>query len=429
MATYQSLSKQQLQQLHSQLLDQYQAFQNKNLKLDMSRGKPGADQLDLTMGMLDVLNSSSDMNTVDGIDARNYGVLDGIKESKELFAELYGVGTDEIIVGGCSSLTMMYDTVVRALLHGVAGVEKPWLQSAPVKFLCPVPGYDRHFAICQNLGIEMINVEMTPDGPDMDVVEKLVSEDPTIKGIWCVPKYSNPQGITYSDETVRRFAALEPAAPDFRIFWDNAYCIHDLYEDDKDVLLDLLCELKKNGKEDMAFIFSSTSKITFPGAGIAVLMASKHNLDYIRKDMTIQAIGPDKINQLRHVRYFGSAANVMEHMKRQADLIRPKFETVLEKLDAELGGLEIASWLKPKGGYFIALDTLDGCAKKIVSLCKEAGVTLTSAGATHPYGKDPHDATIRIAPTYPPIEELCQAMELFCICVKLASVEKILETR
>lgn len=429
MATYQSLSDQQLHQLHSQLLEQYQAFQRKHLKLDMSRGKPGTDQLDLTAGMLDVINSGSDMKTIDGFDTRNYGVLDGIKEAKELFAELYGVSTDEIIVGGASSLNMMYDTITRAMLHGVMEGEKPWIQCGGIKFLCPVPGYDRHFAICQNLGIEMINVDMTSDGPDMDAVEKLVSEDPSIKGIWCVPKYSNPQGITYSDETVRRFAALKPAAPDFRIFWDNAYCIHDLYEDDRDELLDLMTELKKNGKEDMALIFASTSKITFPGAGVAVMMASRKNLDYMRKDMTIQTIGPDKINQLRHVRYFGCAENIRKHMMRQASLIRPKFEVVLEKLDAELGGLGIASWQKPKGGYFIALDTMDGCAKKVVSLCKEAGVALTNAGATHPYGKDPHDATIRIAPTYPPIEELRQAIELFCICVRLASVEKILETR
>ena len=429
MATYKSLSTQQLKELQGQLIDQYKAFQSRNLKLDMSRGKPGADQLNLTMGMLDVVNSSSDMKTIDGFDTRNYGVLDGIAEAKQLFAKLYGVSTDEILVGGASSLTMMYDSVVRALLHGVRGGKKPWGQCGKIKFLCPVPGYDRHFAICENLGIEMVMVDMTPDGPDMDTVERLVSQDSSIKGIWCVPKYSNPQGITYSDETVRRFAALSPAAEDFRIFWDNAYCIHDLYEDDQDHLLDLLGELKKNGKEDMAYIFASTSKITFPGAGVAVMMASKANLDFIRKDLSIQTIGPDKINQLRHVRYFQTPEKVLEHMKRQASFIRPKFQAVLEKLDGELGALEIARWTHPKGGYFISLDTMEGCAKRVVSLCKEAGVTLTSAGATHPYGKDPHDATIRIAPTYPPIEELKLAMELFCICVKLASVEKILETR
>ena len=429
MASYHSLTTEQLQQLHAQLTNEYTEFQKRGLKLDMSRGKPAADQLELSVGILDVINSHSDPKTSDGFDIRNYGVLDGVKEAKELFAELYGVGTDEIIVGGASSLNMMYDAITRAMLHGVAGVEIPWVKQGKLKWLCPVPGYDRHFAVCQNLGIEMINIPMTPTGPDMDLVEKLVSEDPAIKGIWCIPKYSNPQGITYSDETVRRFANLNPAAPDFRIFWDNAYVIHDLYPEDKDQLLDLFAELKKTGKEDMVYMFSSTSKISFPGSGVAVMMGSRKNLDFARKDITIQTIGPDKINQLRHVRFFKNTENIMKHMERQAEFLRPKFRATLDKLEAELSGLEIATWLNPKGGYFITLDTLEGCAKNVVAKCAEGGVKLTNAGATHPYGKDPLDTAIRIAPTYPCIEELEQALELFCICVKLVSIEKILETR
>jgi len=428
MSAYQDLSKPQLEALLKEFRTQYADFKKEGLKLDMSRGKPAADQLELSMPMFDVINSSSYMKTEDGYDLRNYGVIDGAMDAKRLFGELMGVSTDEIILLGSSSLTLMYDTITRAMIHGVLGGSKPWGKYDKIKFLCPVPGYDRHFAICQNLGIEMIPVDMTETGPDMDVIEKLVSEDETIKGIWCVPKYSNPQGITYSDETVRRFAHLSPAAPDFRIFWDNAYCIHDLY-DEHDELLDLFSELKKNGKANMLFMFASTSKVTFPSAGVAMMIATKENLDFIRKDLSIQTIGPDKINQVRHVRFLKSVDNIYAHMKKQAALLRPKFEAVLEDLEKNLGGTGTASWTKPKGGYFIALKTMEGCAKRVVSLCKEAGVVMTAAGATHPYGIDPKDMDIRIAPTYPTIGELRKAGELFCLCVKLASVEKILENR
>lgn len=428
MPAYQELSTAQLETMLKELRTQYADFQKKGLKLDMSRGKPAADQLELSMPMFDVLNSSSYMKTEDGFDLRNYGVVDGAMDAKRLFGELMGVSTDEIILVGPSSLTLMYDTIVRAMLHGVLGGSKPWGKYDKIKFLCPVPGYDRHFAICQNLGIEMIPVEMTETGPDMDVVESLVSKDETVKGIWCVPKYSNPQGITYSDETVRRFANLSPAAPDFRIFWDNAYCIHDLY-DEPDHLLDLFSELKKTGKANMLFMFASTAKMTFPGSGVAMMIATKENLDFVRKDLSIQTIGPDKINQVRHVRFFKDVNNIYAHMKKHAALLRPKFETVLDTLERNLGEAGIASWKKPNGGYFIALNTLEGCAKRVVSLCKEAGVVMTAAGATHPYGADPKDSTIRIAPTYPVIEELKLAAELFCLCVRIASVEKILQTR
>ena len=428
MSAYQDLSKPQLEALLKDLRTQYDDFKNKGLKLDMSRGKPAGDQLELSMPMFDVLNSKSYMKTEDGVDLRNYGVIDGALDAKRLFGELMGVSTDEIILVGPSSLTLMYDTITRAMLHGVLGGSKPWGKYDKIKFLCPVPGYDRHFFICQNLGIEMIPVEMTETGPDMDVVEKLVSEDETIKGIWCVPKYSNPQGITYSDETVRRFANLNPAAPDFRIFWDNAYCIHDLY-DDHDELLDLFSELKKNGKANMMFMFASTAKMTFPGSGVAMMIATKENLDFVRKDLAAQTIGPDKINQVRHVRFFKSVDNIYAHMKKHAALLRPKFEAVLGDLEKNLGGTGVASWTKPKGGYFIALQTMEGCAKRVISLCKEAGVIMTAAGATHPYGIDPKDVDIRIAPTYPTIEELRKAGELFCLCVKIASIEKILQNR
>lgn len=428
MASYQDLSTPQLQSMLSDFRAQYAEFQKKGLKLDMSRGKPAADQLDLSMPLFDVLNSSSDMNTSDGFDIRNYGVVDGVMDAKRLFGELMGVSTEEIILLGSSSLALMYDVVVRAMVHGVLGSPKAWGKYDKIKFLCPVPGYDRHFAISESLGIEMIPVEMTETGPDMDAVEKLVSEDETIKGIWCIPKYSNPQGITYSDETVRRFANLNPAAPDFRIFWDNAYCIHDLY-DEHDELLDLFAELKKTGRANMLFMFASTSKVTFPGSGVAMMIATKENLDFVRKDISIQTIGPDKTNQIRHVRFLKDVDSIYEHMKKHAALLRPKFETVLEALDKNLGGTGIATWTKPRGGYFVALKTMEGCAKRVISLCKEAGVVMTAAGATHPYGVDPKDEDIRIAPTYPVIGELKLAGELFCLCVKLASIEKILQTR
>ena len=393
-----------------------------------SRGKPSIDQLDLSMGMLDVLTSDMDLTCEDGTDCRNYGVLDGISEAKELLADMMEVAPDHIIIYGNSSLNVMYDTVSRSMTHGVMG-NTPWCKLDKVKFLCPVPGYDRHFAITEYFGIEMINIPMTPTGPDMDMVEELVASDDSIKGIWCVPKYSNPQGISYSDQTVRRFARLKPAAPDFRIYWDNAYTIHHLYDMDQDHLIEILAECKRAGNPDMVYKFASTSKISFPGSGIAAIAASQNNLVDIKKQLRIQTIGHDKVNQLRHVRFFGDIHGMVEHMRKHADILRPKFEAVLETLDRELEGLGIGTWTTPKGGYFISFDSLDGCAKAIVAKCKKAGLVMTGAGATYPYGKDPHDSNIRIAPSYPPLNDLKQAMELFALCVKLVSVEKLLSEK
>lgn len=428
MVPYRELSKEELLELKSSLEAKYQEFQSKNLKLDMSRGKPSIEQLDLTMEMMDVLNSHSDLTSEDGLDCRNYGGLDGIPEAKRLMQEIMEVGDEEIIIYGNASLNIMYDTISRSMTHGVMG-STPWCKLDKVKFLCPAPGYDRHFAICEFFGIEMITVPMTPNGPDMDIVEKLVSEDEAIKGIWCVPKYSNPQGYVYSDETVIRFANLKPAAKDFRIFWDNAYCVHHLYFDDPVEILNIVGECKKAGNPDMVYKFASTSKISFSGAGIAALVASKANIDDIKKQLAIQTIGYDKINQLRHARFFKNKAGVLEHMKKHAAIMRPKFEAVLNVLETELGGLEIGEWTKPKGGYFISFDSMEGCAKTIVAMMKDAGVVMTSAGATFPYGKDPKDSNIRIAPSFPPLEELELAAQIFTVCVKLASVNKLLETK
>ena len=428
MVPYRELSKEELLELKSSLEAKYQEFQSKNLKLDMSRGKPSIEQLDLTMEMMDVLNSHSDLTSEDGLDCRNYGGLDGIPEAKRLMQEIMEVGDEEIIIYGNASLNIMYDTISRSMTHGVMG-STPWCKLDKVKFLCPAPGYDRHFAICEFFGIEMITVPMTPNGPDMDIVEKLVHEDEAIKGIWCVPKYSNPQGYVYSDETVIRFANLKPAAKDFRIFWDNAYCVHHLYFDDPVEILNIVGECKKAGNPDMVYKFASTSKISFSGAGIAALVASKANIDDIKKQLAIQTIGYDKINQLRHARFFKNKAGVLEHMKKHAAIMRPKFEAVLNVLETELGGLEIGEWTKPKGGYFISFDSMEGCAKTIVAMMKDAGVVMTSAGATFPYGKDTKDSNIRIAPSFPPLEELELAAQIFTVCVKLASVNKLLETK
>ncbi len=428
MKAYKELSKEELLTLKEDLSREYEEVKAKGLKLDMSRGKPSASQLDMEMDFMDVLNSDSVLKTEAGVDCRNYGILDGIPEAKKLMGDMIGVPAENVIVCGNASLTIMYDTVARSMIFGVMG-STPWCRLDKVKFLCPVPGYDRHFAITEQFGIEMINVPMTATGPDMDLVEKLVSEDEAVKGIWCVPKYSNPQGITYSDETVRRFAALKPAAKDFRIFWDNAYVIHDLYEDKGDKLLDILGECEKAGNPDMVYEFCSTSKVTFAGGGIAAVASSKANLEYFRKTMTIQTIGFDKLNQLRHVRYFKDINGMKAHMKKHAAIMRPKFEAVLEVLDRELSGLGIGSWVKPHGGYFISFDALPGCAKEIVSKCKEAGVTLTGAGATYPYKKDPADSNIRLAPTFPTSEELAVAADLFVLCVKLVSVEKMLASK
>jgi aspartate/methionine/tyrosine aminotransferase len=423
------MSREELLAEKNKLEGYFEEVKAKGLKLDMSRGKPSAEQLDLSMGMMDVLHSGEKLTGVQGIDCRNYGVLDGIIEAKQLLAAMTEVPVDNIIIYGNSSLNVMFDTISHAFTHGVCG-SKPWGRyEQPVKFLCPAPGYDRHFAITEYFGIEMITVPMKEDGPDMDLVEELVSTDELIKGIWCVPKYSNPQGVVYSDEVVRRFANLKPAAKDFRIFWDNAYSIHHLYFDDKCEILEILHECEKAGNPDMVYKFCSTSKVTFPGSGIAALGSSKANLADLKKQMTVQTIGHDKVNQLRHVKFFGDFNGMMEHMKKHADILRPKFEAVLDILDQELGDLGVGTWTKPKGGYFISFDALDGCAKAIVAKAKEAGVVMTGAGATYPYGNDPHDSNIRIAPSYPTLEELVEAAKVFVLSVKLVSADKLLETK
>lgn len=424
MKTYAKMSRSELTELKESLNKEYQEAKAKGLKLDMSRGKPSPEQLAISMPILDQLNSSSNADAEDGTDCRNYGVLDGIPEAKRLMAEMMGTDPEHVIVMGNASLTIMYDTVARSMLHGVLG-STPWCKLDKVKFLCPVPGYDRHFAITEQFGIEMILIPMKKDGPDMDQVQKLVEGDPAVKGIWCVPKYSNPQGITYSEEVVDRFASLKPAAKDFRIYWDNAYAIHDLY-DETEPLKDIISACEKAGNPDMVFEFASTSKVSFSGSGISAMASSKANVDFIKKIIAVQAIGYDKINQLRHARYFKDLNGLKEHMKKHASFMRPKFEETLEVLERELGGLGIGSWISPKGGYFISFDSMEGCAKKIVAKCKEAGVTLTGAGATFPYGKDPKDTNIRIAPSFPSLEEMKQAAELFTLCVKLVSVEKLL---
>lgn len=425
MKAYRELSKEELLALKEELTKKYEDVKAKGLSLDMSRGKPGVDQLELSMPMLNLVNENSDMKCESGVDCRNYGVLEGIPEAKRLMSEMIGTDPEHVIVFGNSSLNVMFDTIARCMLRGVLG-STPWSKLDHVKFLCPSPGYDRHFKVTESFGIEMIVVPMLPTGPDMDMVEELVSKDESIKGIWCVPQYSNPQGYTYSDETVRRFANLKPAASDFRIFWDNAYCVHHLYDDNQDHLLDILSECEKAGNPDMVFEFASTSKVTFPGSGVSVLASSKANLDDIRKYITVQTIGHDKINQLRHVRFLKDAQGIKEHMRKHAALIRPKFEAVLSTLERELGGLEIGQWTTPKGGYFISFDSMEGCAKAIVAKTKEAGVVMTGAGATFPYGKDPKDSNIRIAPTLPSAEDLAMAAEVFVLSVKLVSVEKLL---
>ena len=418
---YSQMNSTQLSAEKISLEKQYAEVLKKGLKLDMSRGKPDASQLDLSTELLTVLKTESDCFAENGLDCRNYGVLDGIPEAKRLFAELLTVSTENVIIGGCSSLNIMYDEIARAMLFGVEGGEKPWGAQGKIKFLCPVPGYDRHFAICELMGIEMINVPMTKDGPDMDTVEKYVSEDESIKGIWCVPKYSNPDGCVYSDETVRRFAALKPKAKDFRIFWDNAYAVHDLYDEIK--IANILTLAKEYGNENMPLIFTSTSKISFAGAGVSAMAASKANLDKSKKSMGIQTIGFDKLNQLRHVKYFKNADGIKAQMKKHAEIMRPKFETVLKAFSEQLAPLGIAEWSEPKGGYFITLNVTKGSAKRVYQLAKEAGVTLTPAGAPFPYGIDPEDRILRIAPSYPTVTELSAAVDVLCLCVKLSAIE------
>lgn len=412
---YTEMTKEELLQEEKALKKRYDAFKARGLKLDMSRGKPGKEQLDLSVGIYDVRHYIAD-----GVDVRNYGMLDGIPSCKKLFADLLEVEPENVIIGPNESLTLMFDFISQCYSHGIDGT--PWSQQE-VKMLCPVPGYDRHFTICEYFGIKMINVPMDENGPDMDAVEEYI-QDPSVKGMFCVPKYSNPTGITYSDEVVRRIAAMQPAASDFRVIWDNAYCVHDLVTDG-DVLLNIFDLLPEYGNEDMVIEVASTSKITFPGAGISCLVASEKNLNIIRQRLTVQTISYDKMNMHRHVQFFGNAEGVREHMKKHAAILKPKFDIVLQHLDRELAGRGIASWYNPKGGYFISFDVMPGCAKRIGDLCKAAGVTLTTVGATYPYGVDPQDSNIRIAPTFPPNDELDLAAELLCICTRLACIEKL----
>ena len=422
---YLKCSAQELEQEYASLKKRYEDEKGKGLSLNMARGKPGKAQLDLSLGMLDVINSSSEFVGADGMDCRNYGILKGIDECRQLFAEILGVEKENVMVGGSSSLNMMFDTISCMMTKPIVEGCKPWYEVENRKFLCPVPGYDRHFGITGYYGFEMIPVPMTEDGPDMDMVEELVASDDSIKGIWCVPKYSNPQGITYSDETVRRFAALKPAAKDFRIMWDNAYCIHDV-TDTPDELLNIMDACKEAGNEDMPILFCSTSKITFPGAGVAAMAASENNMKVFTERYNFEVISYDKLNMLRHVKYFGNYQGVLDHMKKHKEVLQPKFEIVLNALETELAPTATAQWTKPNGGYFVSVDVLPGTAKRVVELCKEAGVVLTGAGATYPLGKDPKDSNIRIAPSFPPNSELEQAMEIFCICAKLAACEKLI---
>lgn len=414
-----------LQKLQAELTEQYEGYKQMGLALNMSRGKPSKAQLDLSMAMLDI----KEITAADGTDARNYGVLDGLPEAKQFMADFMSVPVESVIVFGNSSLNIMYDTVMRACCFGVLPGSTPWRDQGKLKFLCPVPGYDRHFGVTEAWGFELVCVPMTPTGPDMDIVEEMVKSDASIKGIWCVPKYSNPEGYVYSDETVRRMAAMKTAADDFRVFWDNAYCEHYLDMDDKAQILNFLEECAKAGNPERPYIFGSTSKITFPGAGLAAFAAGPETIKYVKKLVGAQTIGHDKLNQLRHVKFFGDKAGLLEHMAKHAAILAPKFAMVNDTLQRELGDLGCADWTNPKGGYFMSFNTLPGLAKKVVAMCKEAGVELTGAGATYPYGKDPEDKNIRLAPSMPPVEDLKVAAELFCLCVKLASVEKLLAER
>ena len=426
MSKYCEMEKETLKEMLVELKAEYAKIKEAGLNLDMSRGKPGPDQLAISAGIMDALTSKDELKSETGLDCRNYGELCGIMEARKLMGEVMGVPAENVIVYGNSSLNIMYDTISRSYSHGVMG-STPWCKLDKVKFLCPVPGYDRHFKITEFFGIEMINIPLTEDGPDMDLVEQYVNNDESVKGMWSIPKYSNPSGGTYSAETVKRLAALKPAAKDFRIFWDNAYVIHHLYEDKQDELLDIFEECKKNGNEDMVYQFASTSKISFPGSGIAAMSASTANLDFVKKQMTVQTIGHDKINQLRHVKFFKNIDGLNAHMMKHAELLRPKFDAVLNTLESELAGTGIANWTKPLGGYFVSLDVMEGCAKKVVAMCKDAGMVLTGAGAPFPYGKDPKDSNLRIAPSYPSPAELLEASKVLALCTKIAAIEKLIE--
>ena len=426
MKPYVEMTKEELNEELKKLEARYKKYQAESMHLDMSRGKPCQEQLDLSMAMMDVLKPSSDLTCDDGTDCRNYGQLTGIEEARVLLGDMMENNPKDIIIYGNSSLNVMFDTISRAWTHGVMG-NTPWCRQKEVKFLCPVPGYDRHFSITEYFGIKMIPVPMTPSGPDMDIVEKAVESDESIKGIWCVPKYSNPQGISYSDETVRRFARLRPAAKDFRIFWDNAYGMHHLYDDRQDHIIEILAECKRAGNPDLVYKFASTSKITFPGSGIAALATSPNNMVDFVTNLKIQTLGHDKVNQLRHTRFFGDIHGMVEHMRKHADIIRPKFEMVEHILEQNLGSLDVGTWTNPLGGYFIMFDSMPGCAKDIVARAKKAGVILTPAGSTWPYKKDINDSNIRIAPTFPSMKELEKAMEVFTVCVRISSIKKILK--
>lgn len=424
MKTYAQLTAAERVQELSALCERYQNFQARGLSLNMARGKPGKAQLDLVSDMLTVLTDPADC--MDGtVDVRNYGELTGIPSAKRLFADLLGTAPEEILVGGNASLNLMYDLIAKAYTHGLLHSQRPWSKEETVKFLCPSPGYDRHFKISASFGMEMITVPMTAEGPDMDQVEEAV-KDPAVKGMWCVPKYSNPEGIVYSDAVVDRIAALRPAAPDFALMWDNAYCVHEIYGEFVP-FRDILTLCREQGNADMVYEFASTSKITFPGAGVAVMAASRDNQKYYESLLTFQTISYDKVNQLRHVRYLKDKAGVLALMQRHAAILAPKFTAVLDALRTEIAPLQIATWTEPKGGYFVSVNAMPGTAKRVVALMKEAGVILTGAGATYPYGKDPADSNIRIAPSLPPVEELQQAMEVFCLCLRIAALEKLSE--
>ena len=420
---YSSMSKAQLQAEYDAVAKDFEALKAKGLKLDMSRGKPSKAQLDLVSGILTTLTTPEEC-MAEGTDVRNYGELAGLPCARKYFAEILGCQPDECFIGGNASLTLMYDTIAKAYTHGLLHSEKPWAKLDKVKFLCPAPGYDRHFKISQSFGMEMITIEMTETGPDMDAVEE-AEKDPAVKGMWCVPKYSNPEGVVYSEETIRRIAGLKPAAPDFLLMWDNAYCIHE-FDGDYVPFPDIIALCREAGNPDMVFEYASTSKVTFPGAGISVMASSVDNIKYMLSLLGIQTISYDKVNQLRHVRFLKDKATTLELMKKHAAIMKPKFDAVVSALDKEIAPLGIAQWKRPKGGYFVSVDTMDGLAKRTLALCKEAGVVMTGAGATFPYGVDPRDRNIRIAPSLPPVEELEQAIAVFCTCLKLAALEKLL---
>ena len=426
MMEYKQMERTQLEAEYAAVSQKFEELKGKGLKLDMSRGKPGKEQLDLVSDILTVLEKPEDCVEA-GFDTRNYGELMGLPCARKYFAELLGCKSEECFIGGNASLTLMYDTIAKAYTHGLLHSEKPWSKLDKVKFLCPSPGYDRHFNITKSFGMELITIPMTETGPDMDAVEAAV-KDPAVKGIWCVPKYSNPEGIIYSPETIDRIAHLKPAAPDFVVMWDNAYCIHE-FEGDYVPFPDILSLCREAGSPDMVFEFASTSKVTFPGAGVSVMAASVDNLKYMTGLIGMQAISSDKVNQLRHVRYLKDKAHALELMKRHAAVLGPKFRAVLNALDKEIAPLGIATWKRPTGGYFVSLDTNDGLAKRTLTLCKEAGVVMTGAGATFPYGKDPRDRNIRIAPSLPPVEELEAAIDVFCTCLKLAALEQLLANK